>query len=250
MKLSTERTLTTHVGSLPRDPALSKILIASETQQVDHAKLNTLASVGVDHVVQKQIESGVDIVSDGEQPRVSFMTYVAQRFDGYSGASERPLFPDFTNYADFATLFANRGMKPSKLFDAPMATSEINYRDLTPAVQECDMFDAALAKHRGKVTEAFMTAATPGIVSTTLLNKHYDSRHSYLRALSRELKKEYDLIRKRGYVLQLDAPDLAFDRNNAFKNSSTQQFNREMRCGARSPSGAAHQPEQLGLNVP
>ena len=70
MKLSTERTLTTHVGSLPRDPALSKILIASETQQVDHAKLNTLASVGVDHVVQKQIESGVDIVSDGEQPRV------------------------------------------------------------------------------------------------------------------------------------------------------------------------------------
>src|SRR5271154_400026 len=123
MKLSTDRILTTHVGSLPRDPALSELLIASESQTIDQAKLSKLASAGVDHVVQKQVDTHVDIVSDGEQPLVSFMTYVAQRFEGYSGASERPLFPDFTNYADFAALFANRGMKASKLFDAPMATS-------------------------------------------------------------------------------------------------------------------------------
>ena len=251
MKLSTDRILTTHVGSLPRDPALSELLIASEIQQVDETKLSSLASAGIDHVVPKQIESEVDIVSDGEQPRVSFMTYVAQRFEGYSGASERPFFPDFTNYADFAALFANRGMKASKLFDAPMATSEINYRDLTPAVRECDMFDAALAKNRGKVTETFMTAATPGIVSTTLLNKYYNSRHSYLRALSRELKKEYDLIHKRGYVLQLDAPDLAFDRNNAFKNLSTQQFNREMELNIEAINTAIADipPAQVRLHI-
>ena len=251
MKLSTDRILTTHVGSLPRDPALSELLIASESQPVDQGKLNSLASAGVDHVVQKQADTGIDIVSDGEQPRVSFMTYVAQRFEGYSGASERPLFPDFKNYADFAALFANRGMKASKLFDAPMATSEINYRDLMPAVEECDMFDAALAKRRGRFTEAFMTAATPGIVSTTLLNKFYDSRDSYLRALSRELKKEYDLIHKRGYVLQLDAPDLAFDRNNAFCNLSTQQFGREMELNIEAINVAIADipPEQVKLHI-
>jgi len=251
MKLSTDRILTTHVGSLPRDPALSELLIASESKEIDPAKLDSLASAGVDHVVQKQVESGIDVISDGEQPRVSFMTYVAQRFEGYSGASERPLFPDFTKYPDFAALFANRGMKASKLFDAPMATSEINYRDLTPAVKECDMFDTALAKHRGKVTEAFMTAATPGIVSTTLLNKYYDSRRNYLRALSRELKKEYDLIHKRGYVLQLDAPDLAFDRNNAFKSLNAKDFNREMEVNIEAINTAIADipPSQVRLHI-
>jgi 5-methyltetrahydropteroyltriglutamate--homocysteine methyltransferase len=251
MHLSTDRILTTHVGSLPRDPRLSELLIASETHKIDQSKLDSLASAGIDHVVQKQIESGIDVVSDGEQPRVSFMTYVAQRFEGYSGASERPLFPDFTSYSDFAALFANRGMKASKLFDAPMATSEINYRDMKPAIQECDMFDAALSKRRGKVTETFMTAATPGIVSTTLLNKYYNSRHSYLRALSRELKKEYDLIHKRGYVLQLDAPDLAFDRTNAFKDMTTQQFNREMEANIEAINAAIADipPAQVRLHI-
>jgi 5-methyltetrahydropteroyltriglutamate--homocysteine methyltransferase len=251
MKLSTDRILTTHAGSLPRDPALSELLIASENKPVDQAELSKLASAGIDYVVQKQVDSNIDIVSDGEQPRVSFMTYAAQRFEGYSGASERPPFPDFTKYADYAALFANRGMKTSKVFDAAMATSEINYRDLTPAVQECDMFDAALAKHRGQFTESFMTAATPGIVSTVLLNKFYDSRHSYLRALSRELKKEYDLIHKRGYVLQLDAPDLAFDRNNAFSNLSTKQFQREMELNIEAINAAIADipPAQVRLHV-
>ena len=228
MKLSTDRILTTHAGSLPRDPALSELLIASENQPVDQTKFHELASAGIDYVVQKQAETNIDIVSDGEQPRVSFMTYVAQRFEGYGGASERPVFPDFKKYPDYAAMFGNRGLKTSKVFNAPMATSEINYKDLTPAVQEADMFDSALAKHRGQFVEPFMTAVTPGIVSTTLLNQFYDSRRSYLRALSRELKKEYDFIHKRGYVLQLDAPDLGFDRNNAFSNLSTKEFQREM----------------------
>jgi 5-methyltetrahydropteroyltriglutamate--homocysteine methyltransferase len=251
MKLSTDRILTTHAGSLPRDPSLSELLIASENQPVDQTKLHELASAGIDYVVQKQAETDIDIVSDGEQPRVSFMTYVAQRFEGYSGAGERPLFPDFKKYPDYAALFGNRGLKTSKVFNAPMATSEINYRDLTPAVQECDMFDAALAKHRGQFTEPFMTAVTPGIVSTTLLNKFYDSRRSYLRALSRELKKEYDFIHKRGYVLQLDAPDLGFDRNNAFSNLSTKEFQREMEYNIEAINVAIADipPEKIRLHV-
>jgi 5-methyltetrahydropteroyltriglutamate--homocysteine methyltransferase len=128
MKLSTGRILTTHAGSLPRDPALSELLIASENKPVDQAELRKLASAGIDYVVQKQVDTNIDIVSDGEQPRVSFMTYAAQRFEGYSGAGERPPFPDFTKYPDYAALFAHRGMKTSKVFDAAMATSEINYR--------------------------------------------------------------------------------------------------------------------------
>ena len=109
MKLSTDRILTTHAGQLPRDPALSELLIASENQPVDQTKFHELASAGIDYVVQKQAETNIDIVSDGEQPRVSFMTYVAQRFEGYGGASERPVFPDFKKYPDYAAMFVPGG---------------------------------------------------------------------------------------------------------------------------------------------
>ncbi|MGD9601895.1 MAG: cobalamin-independent methionine synthase II family protein [Gammaproteobacteria bacterium] len=226
MKHSEERLLTTHVGSLPRARALSDLLIAQEDRRpFDQAELERLAREGVRHVVARQIENGVDVINDGEQPRVGFQTYVGQRLEGFGGVSEREPFTDFAHYPDFGQVWANRGMVMSKVFDAPAANAEVRYRDLGPATRECDLFDAALAEHRGRYTDTFMTAASPGIVCTTLRNAgHYDSHASYVRAVAREMKKEYELIHQRGYVLQLDCPDLAMERHGMFQHASLREF--------------------------
>jgi 5-methyltetrahydropteroyltriglutamate--homocysteine methyltransferase len=226
MKNSSDRILTTHVGSLPRARALSDLLIAQEDRRpYDSAELDRLASEGVLHVVSRQIESGIDILNDGEQPRVGFQTYVGQRLEGFGGVSEREPFSDFANFPDFRDIWLNRGMVMSKVFDAPAATAEVRYRDLGPAIRECDIFDEALAAHAGRATEAFMTAASPGIVCTTMRNGGaYDSHATYVHAMARELRKEYELIHRRGYVLQLDCPDLAMERHGMFQHVSLREF--------------------------
>lgn len=226
MKRSEKRILTTHVGSLPRARALSDLLIAQEDRRpVDPADLDRLAREGVQHVLQRQIESGIDVVNDGEQPRVGFQTYVGQRLEGYGGASQREPFKDFADYPDFRQIWLNRGMVMSKVFDAPAATAEVRYRDLAPARRECELFDEALAAHEARFVEPFMTAASPGIVCTTMRNGgHYDSHASYVRAVAREMSKEYELIHARGYVLQLDCPDLAMERHGMFQHASIRDF--------------------------
>ncbi len=229
MQSSKNRILTTHVGSLPRERELSDLLIAEEDRQsIDKARLDKLSEAGVRRCVRAQIDSGVDVINDGEQPRVGFQTYVAQRLSGFGGVSERDLFTDFARYPDFAQVWANRGMVMSKVFDAPAANADVHYIDLAPARRECDMFDAALAdadsKGKGKYVETFMTAACPGIVCTTMGNKYYDTHEAYVRAVGREMKQEYELIHSRGYLLQLDCPDLAMERHGMFQHNSIKEF--------------------------
>ena len=225
MQRSDQRILTTHVGSLPRERALSDLLIAQEAgKPVDLAKLDQLAEAGVKRSVKAQIDSGVDVINDGEQPRVGFQTYVGQRMQGFGAKSERLPFTDFAQYPDFAQVWANRGMVMSAVFDAPAANAEVRYTDLGPAKREFDMFDGALAEVRGRYTEAFMTAACPGIVCTTLGNKYYDSHEAYVRAVAREMQKEYELVHQRGYVLQLDCPDLAMERHGQWQHASLKEF--------------------------
>ncbi len=225
MKQSEQRILTTHVGSLPRARELSDLLIADEARQpVDHARLEALAAEGVQSVVARQVGAGLDVINDGEQPRVGFQTYVSQRLEGFGGSSIREPFKDFADYPDFADIWVKRGMVMSKVFDAPTAQQEVVYKDLAPATRECDLFDAALAQQSGKYVEPFMTAASPGIVCTTLRNAWYDSHEAYVRAVARELRKEYELIVSRGYVLQLDCPDLAMEWHGMFQNGSLRQF--------------------------
>ncbi len=226
MKRSETRILTTHVGSLPRARALSDLLIADEDKRpIDRAELARLAREGVQHVVAQQLACGLDIINDGEQPRVGFQTYVGQRLEGFGGVSEREPFTDFSHYPDFRQIWMDRGMVMSKVFDAPAATAEVRYKDLQPAISECDLFDEALRAHPGKVVEPFMTAASPGIVCTTMRNGgFYDSHASYVHAVARELQKEYELIHQRGYVLQLDCPDLAMERHGMFQHSTLKEF--------------------------
>jgi 5-methyltetrahydropteroyltriglutamate--homocysteine methyltransferase len=226
MKHSDSRILTTHVGSLPRERALADLLIADEAgENIDLQRLDDLAAAGVQHCVAMEVGAGIDVVNDGEQPRVGFQTYVAQRLDGFGGVSERDVFRDFADHPDFAEMWARRLMNTSKVFDAPAAESAVRYKDLQPAKRECDMFDAALAVHTGAFEETFMTAASPGIVCTTMRNAgHYDSHESYVRAVAAELRQEYELIHERGYLLQLDCPDLAMEWHGMFQNGTVKDF--------------------------
>ncbi|MGE3846826.1 MAG: cobalamin-independent methionine synthase II family protein [Gammaproteobacteria bacterium] len=225
MQHSHDRILTTHVGSLPRERELADLLIAQEAgQTVDLARLDRLAEAGVLRSVRAQVDAGLDVINDGEQPRVGFQTYVGQRLTGFDAVSERLPFSDFAEYPDFAQVWAKRGMVMSKVFDAPAASAEVRYTDLAPANREFDMFDGALAQVPGRYREAFMTAACPGIVCTTLGNKYYDSHEAYVRAVAREMRKEYELIHARGYVLQLDCPDLAMERHGQWQNAPLKEF--------------------------
>lgn len=225
MQRSDDRILTTHTGSLPRGAELEDLLIRKERgEQVADGELDRVAGAGVEHVVGKQIESGVDVINDGEQPRVGFQTYVPMRMDGFGGASSRPAFADFVRYPDYAELWLRRGWTTSKVFDAPQAVAEVEYTGLSEAEAECALFRRASDAQQGRYRDRFMTAAAPGIVATTMLNAYYDSHESYVQALARELRKEYEFIHSQGFLLQLDCPDLAMERVGLFKDEPTSRF--------------------------
>lgn len=224
MRASDDRILTTHVGSLPRNATLTDLLIREESgEAIDRAELARQAEAAVRHVVRRQSACGVDVVNDGEQPRVGFQTYVAQRMQGFGGESNRPLPRD---YVDFPSLLAQRRQRfprRAKVSNAPQAVAAVRYEDLTPAEEECRLFRAALDSLDAPPADAFMTAASPGIIATTMLNAHYDSHEAYVFALAREMRKEYALI-ARDFVLQIDAPDLAMERTVLFQDKSVPAF--------------------------
>ncbi|NNL84675.1 MAG: methionine synthase [Myxococcales bacterium] len=226
MKRSEGRFLTTHVGSLPRTRELSDLLIAREAKQpYDEAAYRRLSAEGIRHVLEQQIASGMSVVNDGEQSRVGFQTYVPERMSGFGGVTERMLFKDFVTYPDWLDIFQKRQMATSKVFDAPAVTEEIEYIGFEDARLEYDLFDQCAKDFEGRFEERFMTAASPGIVATTCQNAGaYDTYEGYVRAIAREMKKEYDLIHERGYLLQLDCPDLAMERGGLFQNLSYAEF--------------------------
>ena len=225
MQTSHSRILTTHVGSLPRSAALADLLIDQEQgKDIDLAALNREAELAVQHVIQKQAESGVDIGNDGEQPRIGFQTYVPQRMQGFGGESKRPTPQDMKEFPDFMALMQKRNVMRAKVFNAPQAIAELAYQDLSAVQAECDLFQRCLDQQPQKFTECFMTAASPGIVATTMLNAYYDSYEKYVFAIARELKKEYEYIHSQGFLLQLDSPDLAMERTFLFQDKSIQEF--------------------------
>jgi 5-methyltetrahydropteroyltriglutamate--homocysteine methyltransferase len=225
MTASRGRILTTHVGSLPRNPALSDLLMQEELDEpIDRDELEAEAARAVAEVVRRQVECGIDVINDGEQPRVGYQTYVPRRMSGFGGASSRLVPSDYLRFPDYAARWAARFPRRSRIRDTPYAVAEVAYSDLESATRECDMFDAATARQEGGYVDRFMTAASPGIVATTMPNQFYESHEAYVFALARELRKEYELIVSRGYVLQLDAPDLAMERSVSFQNEPLSAF--------------------------
>ena len=230
MQRSTERILTTHAGSLIRDPALAELLMDREQgRAVDGEALDTAIAADMDRLIARQLESGVDIGNDGEVPRIGFSTYVEDRMSGFGGESHRNDIIDFLRFPQYRALYLHRyhatTTKNAKKWNAPQAVADLHYDDdMREVTAECDAFAAALARQQAKFAETFMTAVSPGNMTCTLLNAHYPSEQDYLTAAARELKKEYDFIHARGFVLQIDAPDLALERQLYFQNRTHADF--------------------------
>ena len=213
MMLSRDRILTTHVGSLPRNEKLSDLLMAQEEHKdYDPKVLASEMDKAVRHVVQKEMEAGIDIGNDGEQRRIGFQTYVPQRMSGFAGVSKRRRGLEFEEFPELLAYLMRRFPNPPKSQQgAPEAQAEIKYTDMKPITEEVNGFNK-IADALGAFSERFMTAPSPGIISTTMLNAYYDSHDAYLKAIAREMKNEYQAINKAGLILQIDAPDLAMDR--------------------------------------
>jgi 5-methyltetrahydropteroyltriglutamate--homocysteine methyltransferase len=227
MQRSEERILTTHVGSLPRSPEFTDLILQRERDEhFDTAEFEREAGKAIAHVVDAQVEAGIDVINDGEQPRPSFSTYVYQRMQGFGGVSERPVLRDMDEYQDYAELVVARLKNTAKMMDAPQAIADVSYEDLSEAQRECDLFGAASEARSGRFVERFMSAASPGIISTTLINAHYPSHEEYVFALAREMKKEYEFVTSQGYLLQIDCPDLAMEWSFALKDITLDDFRR------------------------
>ena len=225
MRRSDERILTTHVGSIPRPPALRDLLVRSDHgERVDAAALERATDAAIREVVARQLEAGIDVGNDGEQPRPGFSTYVVDRMQGFGGESKRPLARDLVDFPDYAEMLARRRSGAARIANAPQAIGEVRYTDLGPATRECDLFDRATDASPKKFVERFMTAASPGVMATILLDAHYQSHERYVMALAREIKQEYALIHRRGFVLQVDCPDLAMERVRFFQHDPLERF--------------------------
>jgi len=221
MLYSRDRILTTHAGSLPRNERLSSLLLRREEREaIDNAQLAAEMDRAVLHVVEKQTEAGIDIGNDGEQQRVGFQTYVPERMSGFRGESKRRRARDYEEFPELVETLLRRFPKRSRMQNAPEAQADVHYLDTAPLRTEI----ARLKRSATAFSERFMTAPSPGIISTTMLNAWYDSHESYLFALAREMSNEYRTIVDAGLILQIDSPDLAMDRSMFYRDVSDSDF--------------------------
>ena len=252
MRRSETRILTTHVGSLPRPPALRDLLVRQDRgEAVEAAALEREVAAALARVITGQLEAGVDVGNNGEQPRAGFSTYVAARMKGFGGTSRRELAQDLIDFPDYAEMLARRRRDAARIGDAPQAIAEIDYADLGPAARECDAFLRETETRPRQFVERFMTAASPGVIATILLSAHYASHEQYVMALAREMQKEYELIHARGLLLQVDCPDLAMERARFFRRDSLERFLQmvELHVEAINRATAAIPPDRIRLHL-
>ena len=212
---------TTHVGSLPRSNELSELLFKKDKKEkIDLIKFDEVVKKDVEKIVKKQIELGIDIISDGEMSKISYATYVKDRIDGFSGESERRAPKDLDDFPSFKERIARTGGTPT--YTRPCCTNELKVKDTTSLAKDIKNFKDVLRANNHK--EAFMNAASPGVISAFLPNKFYKNDDEYLENLSNVMKSEYEEIVSNGIYLQLDCPDLALARHMTFKDLSEQEF--------------------------
>ena len=215
MKTSTDRILTTHVGSLPRSKAVSDGVFAQEKGELTDIKdfKKTIADA-VKDVVEKQVASGVDLISDGEMSKISYATYIKDRITGFDGDSPRNPPKDLEEFPGFLDRQAKGGGTPS--YRRPKCVDEIRVKDMTPLEEDLRNFQAAIAETQP--TEGFMNAASPGVIALFQPNEYYPSHEAYLEALAEAMRHEYEAIVAAGFILQLDSPDLGLGRHMMFKS--------------------------------
>jgi 5-methyltetrahydropteroyltriglutamate--homocysteine methyltransferase len=218
MKRSTERILTTHTGSLPRSPDLTAMLEALDAgTPPDAAAFDARVRRAVTDVVRMQVDVGVDIVNDGEQGKVGYSTYVRHRLTGFGGTSAVPPRADWADFPEAAARAERRST-----ISRPSCNGPIDWKDRAAVQKDIENLRAALKEVQP--TEAFMTAASPGVIAHFLRNEHYPSREAYLARLVDVMKEEYDAIHRAGFVLQVDCPDLGMGRHLAFPEVSNAEF--------------------------
>ena len=238
MQHSVDRILTTHAGSLPRGDELLRLLLRKEAgEQIDEGEFEACVVQDLDRALRGQREAGVDVVCDGELPRLGFSLYVKDRMSGFGGRSARGTVTDFAKFPGYAALKRQQAAQgdeiaeSASLYDMPACQAAVRYDpEQRAARQELRLFEEALTRAGGRdaVAETFVTAAAPGIVSTTLLrdpaHREYADDRAYVMALAEELRGEYELIVAHGHTLQIDAPDLALERQIMFVDQPLDAF--------------------------
>lgn len=222
MKISTDRILTTHVGSLPRSGEVVALLYKKDSgEPYDADQFDEAIARGVASAVAKQVAAGIDIVSDGETSKVGYSTYIKDRLSGFDGHYPRPPHLDLAPYPELREALGRMLGKQS--FKRAACVGPIELVDRSAMQKDLANLRAALAAHHGAV-EAFMNAASPGVISSFQSNRFYASHEAYVDAIVAAMKPEYDAVAAAGFVLQIDCPDLAMARHTGFQELSEKEF--------------------------
>jgi 5-methyltetrahydropteroyltriglutamate--homocysteine methyltransferase len=231
MRRSNDRILTSHTGSLPRPPALTRLYAKrARGETVDALEIERAGLAALQAIVPKQIEAGIDIGNNGEQQREGFFLHVRHRMTGFGGTWKRWPRADVERYPVFKQAMEqqNAAREMVSNFAPPKVIGEISYIGAAEAARECTDFRNVLSKRasageRGFV-EAFLTAPSPGIVVAAIRNEYYDTEDAYLAAVGRALRVEYETIVAQGFLLQLDCPDLALEHHISFQDRPKSDF--------------------------
>ena len=230
MRRSTDRFLTTHTGSLPRPDDLVRMMYAREEGvPVERAALERRVAQAVGDVVRQQVDAGIDIVDDGEMSKPSYATYVKDRLAGFGGSGNTFVYQDLVGFPNLAKrVFGDPGRSRRK---TPACNAAIGVRDPEAARTDAAHLQAALdalpAAARGRVQDAFLTAASPGVVSLFFRDDHYGSDEAYLAAIAEAMRHEYETVANAGFLLQIDCPDLGMGRHIQYADASLPEFRRK-----------------------
>jgi len=248
MHRSTERFLTTHTGSLPRPDALIRAMYAKEEGvPVDLAALAAQVRSAVAEVVHKQAQADVDLVNDGEMSKPSYATYVKDRLSGFGGTGNTFVYQDLADFPNLSKrVFGDPGRSRRK---TPACNGPISVRDAEAAAADVENLKSALASI--PATGAFMSAASPGVVSLFFRNDYYPSHEAYLFAIADAMRHEYETVAKAGITLQIDCPDLAMGRHIQYANLGLDEFRKRARMHVDALNHALSRipPEQLRMHL-
>jgi 5-methyltetrahydropteroyltriglutamate--homocysteine methyltransferase len=248
MKRSSERFLTTHAGSLPRPDDLIRMMYAKEEGvPVDAAALGARVRAAVGEVVRKQLEAGIDLVNDGEMSKPSYATYIKDRLEGFGGTGNTFVYQDLAQFPRLEKrVFGDPGRSRRK---TPACNAPISVRDREAAAVDVANLKGALAGNTA--AQAFMSAASPGVVSLFFRNDHYKNHETYLHAIAEAMRHEYETIAKAGIVLQIDCPDLGMGRHIQYADLSLPEFRKRARQHVEALNHAVANipPEQLRIHL-
>jgi 5-methyltetrahydropteroyltriglutamate--homocysteine methyltransferase len=221
MRTSTERILTTHVGSLPRSQAVTDVLFARERDDVaDTAAAAKIISDAVEEVVRRQVAAGVDVVSDGEMSKISYATYIADRFTGFDGDTPREPGQDLVEFPRLLEKLAKLGSTAK--YRRPRCVGAIRNKTFAPLQEDLKNFSRGVTA--GHPADAFLNAASPGVIALFQPNDFYKTADEYLEAVAEALRGEYEAIVAAGFLVQIDAPDLGMGRHTMYRNATVDEY--------------------------